>query len=273
MGVLNDVGKKAATEIEPFIPPFEYNGTEYLNNLELPNRNLFYAGVLSPSEDVSAGTKDNREYFTTACYRLQKVKFPSMKLEWEGPGRGRRYPTLKGVTLNSVVSFTWIEDAFFSVDFYHRRWFNAWFSRQSGRFKSGITEERFGCKFRTITIYPFHYLNKKETFDDPFGDFSSQILYAITFRNLAPIEHQPISFGTTETGEPTIEYSYQCWESRISTQKLDEALIWDPEEAAPPPTGVGSALTEKKRLVGFFNETAKNSEGKAKDGINNEYLP
>ena len=91
------------------LPGLEYNGTNYLYNLEPKANNLFYVGNLSVT---GKATETDNYSLPNTRFRVNKISFPFMKLQFDAPSRGIPTPLLKSVALGNTCSITWVEDVY-----------------------------------------------------------------------------------------------------------------------------------------------------------------
>jgi hypothetical protein len=184
--------------VDAKLPGLEFEGVKYLYNLDPKSNNLFYAASLTDeSGAVGSNTLGNEPY------RLNKISFPFSKLNFEPPSRGIPFPLLKGVTLGSTCSITWVENADKQIERYHQDWMRHWYKRETDALVVGKAG-----KYRTLKVYPFKYRSTYRD-DTPYiDDVVAVTMYEIIITNLVPIDIKNIEYDMNEPGSPLITYEY-----------------------------------------------------------------
>ena len=196
------------------LPGLEYNGTNYLYNLEPKANNLFYVGNLSVT---GKATETDNYSLPNTRFRVNKISFPFMKLQFDAPSRGIPTPLLKSVSLGNTCSITWVEDVYKTVERYHHFWMRNWYRREDDSLPVGING-----KFKRLEIYPFRY---KATYQEntPYvTNVTTQVLYKIIIDGLAPVDLKNIEYDMNEPGTPLATYEYSIHYATLQSNRLSE---------------------------------------------------
>src|SRR5574344_956194 len=182
---------------------FEYDGTNYLYDMEPPQNNLFWAGNFSSG--VAKGTTNGytsgskKRVLHNAQFRIQSLDFsgPQFTFQDEPNITHMSYP--KSVTLNKEVNITWLEDVYHSVQKYNMDWMTNWYD---------VTADCFTCgpngKFRKFDLIQFHYKHTEDNLTTP----EVEPLYLITFRGLVPTQFPNYSFNMASSESETLNITY-----------------------------------------------------------------
>jgi hypothetical protein len=233
------------------ISTLEYDGQNYIFDLETDSPNLFYVGNMQLMDANFSTTQQKVASFSNSTFRIIKVAIPGLKLQWQEIGAGQRYPSLQGIGLSTEVKVTWIEDAYKSVDMFHRSWLNYWFSREKMRFKVGAEN-----KFMQLDVHPFKYINDNND-KDAYNNFTIQTLYNIQLKGLAPTELNDLKFDYTSNGEPTVEYSYKLFKGTITAEKISPDKLWDPTSIVNDGSESGNSLPKETDKLKALFESGK----------------
>jgi hypothetical protein len=216
-GAENTTGSsKQVTIGDDLLQDFEFdqwNGIDYLYNIEPQSQNLFFAGYFceagagnstSPKGDQSASSM---KMFYNARYRIRKITipFPSMEIEYHPELRA---PMPKGVNYQNEITIDWFEDVYHSVQKYHIDWFNRWYTREYDCFRCGIQG-----KFRKLAIVAFHYVNKNiaDGVDSITPVPKMEPLFCFVLGGLIPKQLPQMTFDYgADQNENMLSMSYYC---------------------------------------------------------------
>ena len=195
---------------------FQYNGIDYLYNLEPQQNNLFMldkfydpylSGNSTDGYDMPSSGKPSK-----IEYRLKKVsgfKLPSLKIEdkyMSTPFRWNYVAT--GRSEANTVKIDWVEDAFWTVKRYHMNWMNHWYNRYLDCMVVGQRG-----KFRNLVLYMYHYVNLNTTTATPIQ--KAVPIARFEFKGLVPknLGDGNFEWGSPENEAPTsIDYTYNYLE-------------------------------------------------------------
>jgi hypothetical protein len=202
----NENGKGQPVTIDE-LNDFEYDGVNYLYDMEPPQNNLFWAGNFSSGAALSSG--DNTGYtegfkkreFHNAQFRIQAIDFsgPQFTFQDEPNITHMSYP--KSVTLNKDVSITWLEDVYHSVQKYHMDWMTNWYDINTDCFTTGPAG-----KYRLLDLVLFHYVHSSKDMAEPVA----QPIYLVTLRGLVPNGIGQFSYSMAGPGENTYKCTYKA---------------------------------------------------------------
>lgn len=184
------------------ISDFEYQGLDYLYNLEALTKSTFYMAEFALKTKNDKGVETEIIKLPNAKYRLKGVAVNGMKLQWNDVNSFKPYPNAKGIAMGTTCTFSWVEDNLRTVEAFHKLWFNYWYSRQKNHFKSG-TEG----KFISTTVYVYHY-----AWVD--NQIQAQIAYMIEFEGLAPTDLLEAKVDVDDDGNQTATYVYKYLEAK-----------------------------------------------------------
>jgi hypothetical protein len=187
-------------DLLPLMEFGQWDGLDYLYNVEPQSNNLFYAGFFCESE-VQDG--NYLKMFYNAEYRIKKIviPFPSIDIEYHPE---TRVPMVKNVTYQNEITIDWFEDVYHSVQKYHLDWFNRWYSREYDCFRCGIQG-----KFRKMAVVAFRYKNNNETSIIPVPEIEP--LFTFIIGGLIPKTMPAISFDYNVDGNDSlVSMQYNC---------------------------------------------------------------
>jgi len=177
------------------IPQHERNVIDFLQALEAPSNNLFFASFISSS-------------FTDIPYRIAGIKVESPSISYDL--NGNKQPIIKSADYNNEVSITWVEDVYRSVEKFHIDWLNNWYDFNSDCLPIGTNG-----RFRSIELIGYHYKNiVKDGSTIPIMESEPTIWLSIY--NLMPqkFSDNGFNFKWGESSEHTITISYKYTEIR-----------------------------------------------------------
>lgn len=150
MSDVNDAAKYMTDTIVSLedLANFEYDGVNYLYDLEPQQNNLFWAGNFN---DGKAGNENFA--FHNSQFRIQKIvlKMPNLKFEVHPQ---LRVPLIKAVEFSRELKIQFVEDVYHSVQKYHFDWLCNFYNRS----KDCLVNDVKG-KFRKLDVVLFHYVN------------------------------------------------------------------------------------------------------------------
>src|SRR5574344_1014977 len=184
---------------------FEYDGTNYLYDMEPPQNNLFWAGNFSSG--VAKGTTNGytsgskKRVLHNAQFRIQSLDFsgPQFTFQDEPNITHMSYP--KSVTLNKEVNITWLEDVYHSVQKYHMDWMTNWYDINTDCFTTGPAG-----KYRLLDLVLFHYVHSSKDM----AEVTAQPIYLITLRGLVPNGIGSFNYSMSGPGDPTYKCTYKA---------------------------------------------------------------
>lgn len=195
----------------------EYDGVNYLYNLESKPTNLFLADPAFFSETASLVGNPQ--------FRVNKFSFKLPTLSFEFKNRGQQ-PVLKDIKYCNDIAITWVEDVYDSISVYHQKWWQkAWFDRSTGRLKNSPDG-----KTRDLQIWLFHYLNVSNK-ASPFIEPSLQLLACLKFKGLRPTEIDAPAYGMGEDGNPLIQVHYAIDAGETELLGMADSDLWQPNAA------------------------------------------
>ncbi len=221
----------------------EYNGANYIYDMEALCNNTFYmADFKSSPESISEEYQPLTVGLPNASFRLQNVKINGMTLEWDNINSFKKFANVSEIKQGTTVSFTWLEDGLNVVDAFHKIWFNAWYSRENQRFKTGVAG-----KFINSMVSPYHYVV------DENGTLQPELVTTFNFEMLAPTDLQEVSVDVGASGEQLITYTYKYMRCR-QTIRADPKYVQDKTDS--------DWLAEAKAFNGFgtANSTSADSD-------------
>jgi hypothetical protein len=212
---------------------FEYDGVNYINDLEPKQQNLFWAGDFwekNPDTDNDKKKADGwTRNFINAPFRIMNVKMDLPKLTFE---KHKQLKTLifKDATYAESVTIGWLDDVYRSVQKFHLDWTTRWYNRQFDVLRCGA-----GGKFKSLTLYAFHYINSSlSLLDVP----SIELLFRVKLMGLVPKDIGALEFNYANPGnEEIVTMTYginKClWEYNPAFYSNDFRKIWAKEGFTP----------------------------------------
>lgn len=177
------------------IPQHERNVIDFLQALEAPSNNLFFASFISSS-------------FTDIPYRIAGIKVESPIINYDL--NGNKQPIIKSAEYNNEVSITWVEDVYRSVEKFHIDWLNNWYDFNSDCLPIGTNG-----RFRSIELIGYHYKNIVKG-ESTIPIMESEPTIWLSIYNLMPqkFSDNGFNFKWGESSEHTITISYKYSEIR-----------------------------------------------------------
>lgn len=182
---------------ETDLSEFEYEGLDYLYNLESLTKSTFYMAEFAIKNKPDGKNEQTVIELPNARFRLKSVAVNGMKLQWNDITSFKPYPNAKGISMGTTCTFSWVEDNLRTVEAFHKYWFNQWYSREKNYFKGG-TEG----KFISTTVYVYHYAWKD-------GKLEAQVAYTVEFEGLAPTDLLETKVDTDDDGNQIVTYVYK----------------------------------------------------------------
>jgi hypothetical protein len=217
---------------------FEYDGVNYRNDLEPKQNNLFWAGDFwekNPDADGDHKADSWARNFINAPYRIMSIKADLPKLTFERHKYLKAF-TFKDTTYADTITITWLDYVYRSVQKFHLDWINRWYNRQFDVLRTGA-----GGKFKSATIYVFHYVNSSVSLlDIP----TIEILFRVKLMGLVPKDIGSLEFDYANAGNETpTSIQYGCnkilWEYNPAFYKDDFRKIWPEGKGFQPLAGDG----------------------------------
>lgn len=168
---------------------WEYDTLDYLYNLEALCSSTFY------NANFKLNNQDTE--IPNAGARLQEVKINGMKMNWNDISSIKKYPNVKGISQGTTCTFSWVEDNYRTIETFHSKWFNNWYSREKGYFKTGVDG-----KFVDTDVHLYHYVLKD-------GVLKAEITQTLEFKGLAPTDLQEVKYSVNDNGEQVVTYVYK----------------------------------------------------------------
>lgn len=172
------------------IPQHERNVIDFLQALEAPSNNLFFASFISSS-------------FADIPYRIAGIKVESPSINYDL--NGNKQPIIKSADYNNEVSITWVEDVYRSVEKFHIDWLNNWYDFNSDCLPIGTNG-----RFRSIELIGYHYKNIVKG-ESTIPIMESEPTIWLSIYNLMPqkFSDNGFNFKWGESSEHTITISYK----------------------------------------------------------------
>lgn len=169
---------------------FQYNGVDYLYNLEPQQLNFFKpVAFFDPyvrAEGKSSGTSDYNKTNILMPegldYRINKIsgfKLPELTIKDDDFSTALRFNYVAKPEKPNKLTISWVEDAYQTVRRYHINWMNHWYNRYLDCMVCG----RRG-KYRNLSVVLFHYVNINKDTGAPI--FRAKPIAMITFKGLIP---------------------------------------------------------------------------------------
>lgn len=177
------------------IPQYERNVIDFLQALEAPSNNLFFASFIGNS-------------FSDIPYRIASIKVESPTISYDISGN--KQPIIKSAEYNNEVSITWVEDVYRSVEKFHIDWLNNWYDFNADCLPIGVNG-----RFRSIELIGYHYKNVIEG-ASTIPIMESEPTIWLSIYNLRPqkFSDKGFDFKWGETSEHTITISYSFTEMK-----------------------------------------------------------
>lgn len=193
----------------PELQDFQYNGINYLYNLEPQNNNLFLLDsfydpyMVYPTDTFEQGSKkpSNMEY------RLRKVSgwsLPSLTTAPQGEGgKPFKWTYVSGGKSENNITIEWEEDVFWTVKRYHINWMNHWYNKYLDCMIVGQSG-----KFRNMVLYLYHYKNVNSQTAVPIQ--KAVPVARIEFKGLVPksMPSPELAWGEPGSSSVAIQYVY-----------------------------------------------------------------
>jgi len=222
---------------------FEYDGVNYLYDLEPQQNNMFWAGNFNDGKGAD-GINGNFPFFN-AQFRVQKVtlKMPTLKFENHPQ---IKIPLIKAVEFAREVKIQWVEDVYHSVQKYHFDWLCQFYNRDLDALRVGT----YG-KFRKMDIVLFHYRNagdKDATATKYVENPRAEKILSLTLAGMIPEDYGNLDFDMkNDAGDQLIEISYKISKclmlfsstlastqtTAIAAQNNPSDELWEPNKENP----------------------------------------
>lgn len=206
---------------------WEYETLDYLYNLEALCSSTFYTANFKLKDQTPEIAIPN------AGARLQEVKINGMKMNWNDISSIKKYPNVKGISQGTTCTFTWVEDNYRTIETFHSKWFNNWYSREEGYFKTGTAG-----KFVDTNVHLYHYVLKN-------GVLKAEVTQTLEFTGLAPTDLQEVKYSVNDNGDQVVTYVYKymsCLKKPFgSKNKKDLAKILAPQDIQTFFTNLGKS--------------------------------
>ncbi len=207
------------------IAKFEFEGNEYLFNLDPATGNLFYLDSIGISTSASTENTENNTIINPLRYRVKSLKLDNtIGIEYDQnrvllPGNPI---CVAGIKEAHSVAIEWVEDSFFRVQKFHQDWISKWFKNKT------LIDGRDG-KLIDFTFIVFY-------FDNTGGNIAPALKpktsYKIELKGCAPTDLSDVSFSYDEQDNGKIfTGKYFAQEIIISggeapTSNEDSALVF-----------------------------------------------
>lgn len=208
---------------------FEFNGSQYLYNLDPATGNLFFLDSISISRNSSAGNESEEENNANDLseilrYRVKSVKLDNtIGLEFDNskmilPGNPI---CLTGIKESHNFIIEWVEDSFFRIQKFHKSWIEKWFQNK-------VLIDGIDGKFVTFTFKVFYLYNG--------GSLSPNLepkaAYTLRLIDCVPLDLSDFSFSYDDQDSGKIfTGKYVAKKIEItdgaSPEGRDEALVFD----------------------------------------------
>lgn len=171
---------------------FEFNGSQYLYNLDPATGNLFFLDSISISRNSSAGNESDEENNANDLseilrYRVKSVKLDNtIGLEFDNskmilPGNPI---CLTGIKESHNFIIEWVEDSFFRIQKFHKSWIEKWFQNK-------VLIDGIDGKFVTFTFKVFYLYSN--------GSLSPNLepksAYTLKLTDCVPLDLSDFSFS------------------------------------------------------------------------------
>lgn len=172
------------------IPLYERDVIDFLQELEAPSNNLFFASFIGRS-------------FSDIPYRIAGIKVDSPSISYEL--NGNKQPVIKSADISDEISITWVEDVYRSVEKFHIDWLNNWYD-----FNADFLPIGPNGRFKSIELIGYHYKNIVNN-SSTIPIMESEPTIWLRIYNLMPTKFSDngFNFKWGEASEHTITISYK----------------------------------------------------------------
>ena len=170
---------------------FEFQGNEYLFNLDPATGNLFYLDSIKISKTTTENTENNNSIINPLRYRVKSLKLDNtISIEYDQnrvllPGNPI---CVTGIKEAHGVTIEWVEDSFFRVQKFHQNWISKWFQNKT------LIDGRDG-KLIDFTFIVFYFDNESGTLAPALKPKTS---YTVELKGCAPTDLSDFSFSYDE---------------------------------------------------------------------------
>lgn len=232
---------------------YEYDGVNYIYDMEPSKPNLFWAGNFSsgaPNGQTPGADDFEPRKFYNSQYRIKSISFHAPTVEVTEDPLIQHMSTIKKVTFAKEVTISWLEDVYDSVRKYHMDWLYNWYDPTTDCMICG----RSG-KYRRFDLVLYHEKGNTDTYDDP----DIEPLFLITFRGLIPTALPDFNFDKSGDVEQTVDISYHANfigmyynqsllenpndMSVYGDKKKISKVVWKPLTGSEKESGEGHRLT------------------------------
>lgn len=209
---------------------FEFNGSQYLYNLDPATGNLFFLDSISISKNSSAGNESEEADSTNKLseilrYRVKSVKLDNtIGLEFDNskmilPGNPI---CLTGIKESHNFTIEWVEDSFFRIQKFHKSWINKWFQNK-------VLIDGIDGKFVTFTFKIFYLYNSGSLSPN----LEPRLAYTLKLTDCVPLDLSDFSFsyddqdsGKIFTGKYAAK-KIEITDGASSEDNRDKVLVFD----------------------------------------------
>lgn len=191
---------------------FQYNGVDYLYNLEPQQLNFFYPAAFFDPYDRAKGGSETSSYQAHSVtmpnkmeFRIQGIsgfKLPSLTIDIESFNTGFRIQNVKKPKSENNLTINWIEDSYHTVKRYHMNWMNHWYNKYLDCMVCG----RKG-KYRNFAFYLFHYVNINDKLGSPI--YRAKPIALFNFLGLVPENLGSMDMSYDDGGSKPVAINYK----------------------------------------------------------------
>jgi hypothetical protein len=209
---------------------FEFNGSQYLYNLDPATGNLFFLDSISISKNSSAGNESEEADSANKLseilrYRVKSVKLDNtIGLEFDNskmilPGNPI---CLTGIKESHNFTIEWVEDSFFRIQKFHKSWIDKWF--QNKVLIDGTDGKFVTFKFKVFYLYNSGSLSPNLT---------PRLAYTLSLTDCVPLDLSDFSFSYDDQDSGKIfigKYAakkIEIIDGESSNDNRDKALVFD----------------------------------------------
>lgn len=212
---------------------FQYNGTDFLYNLEPQQLNFFMPVAFFDPYDAATGKGSESSSYSSHSismpenleYRINKVsgfKLPGLTIDDGDFDKGFRVNYAGRPTKQNTLTISWLEDSYQTVRRYHMNWLNHWYNKYLDCMVCG----RQG-KYRNFSMYLFHYVNINNGTGAPI--FRAKPIACFTFMGLMPESIPDMTFDYSNGNNTSpVDITYKingCQAFFYPYEKDDKAYI------------------------------------------------
>lgn len=175
---------------------FEFNGSQYLYNLDPATGNLFFLDSISIKKTSSSNSSSNNgveeksnidKLSEILRYRVKSVKLDNtIGLEFDNskmilPGNPI---CLTGIKESHNFTIEWVEDSFFRIQKFHKSWIDKWFQNK-------VLVDGLDGKFVTFTFKVFYLYNNGSLSPS----LTPKLAYTLNLIDCVPLDLSDFSFS------------------------------------------------------------------------------